>query len=172
MACGPNLALESHPLAQNSRLCKGPPVAERGKFQRNERQGADIGPDHSPDEAGLGWALKLRKNTDFKGRSTVEAQRANGLTKMLATFTADPDIILHGRETIYRDGRRVGWLGSAGFGHTIGRSIGMGYVRDPDGVTADYVMAGDYELEVATERVPCDVTLKPLHDPAMTRVKC
>ena len=134
--------------------------------------GADIGPDHSPDEAGLGWALKLRKNTDFKGRSAVEAQRANGLTKMLATFTADPDIILHGRETIYRDGRRVGWLGSAGFGHTIGRSIGMGYVRDPDGVTADYVMAGDYELEVATERVPCDVTLKPLHDPAMTRVKC
>ena len=134
--------------------------------------GADIGPDHTPDEAGLGWAVKLRKNIDFKGRAAVEAQRADGVAKMLATFTADPDIILHGRETIYRDGRRVGWLGSAGFGHTIGRSIGMGYVRDPDGVTADYVMAGSYELEVATERVPCAATLKPLYDPNMTRVKC
>ena len=134
--------------------------------------GADIGPDHTPDEAGLGWAVKLRKNIDFKGRAAVEAQRANGVAKMLATFTADPEIILHGRETIYRNGRRVGWLGSAGFGHTIGRSIGMGYVRDPDGVTADHVLAGDYELEVATERVPCDVTLKPLYDPDMTRVKC
>jgi 4-methylaminobutanoate oxidase (formaldehyde-forming) len=134
--------------------------------------GADIGPDHTSDEAGLGWAVKLRKNIDFKGRAAVEAQRTNGVAKMLATFTADPEIILHGRETIYRNGRRVGWLGSAGFGHTVGRSIGMGYVRDPDGVTADYVMAGDYELEVATERVPCDVTLKPLYDPDMTRVKC
>ncbi len=134
--------------------------------------GADIGPDHTPDEAGLGWAVKLRKNIDFKGRAAVEAQRADGVAKMLATFTADPEIILHGRETIYRDGRRVGWLGSAGFGHTIGRSIGMGYVRDPDGVTADYVMAGSYELEVATERVPCAATLKPLYDPNMTRVKC
>jgi len=134
--------------------------------------GADIGPDHTPDEAGLGWAVKLRKNIDFKGRAAVEAQRATGVGKMLVTFTADPDIILLGRETIYRNGRRVGWLGSAGFGHTIGRSIGMGYVREPDGVTADYVLAGNYELEVATERVPCAVTLKPLYDPTMTRVKC
>ncbi len=134
--------------------------------------GADIGPDHTPDEAGLGWAVKLRRNIDFRGRAAVEAQRAGGVTKRLATFTADPDIILHGRETIYRDGRRAGWLGSAGFGHTIGRSIGMGYVRDPDGVSVDYVLAGDYELEVATERVPCTVSLGPLYDPEMTRVKC
>jgi hypothetical protein len=30
---------------------------------------------------------------------------------------------------------------------------------------------GTYELEVATERVPCEVTLRPLYDPAMARIK-
>ena len=72
---------------------------------------------------------------------------------MLAGFTCDPAVVLLGRETIYRDGERVGWLTSGGFGYTIDRSIGYGYVRNPDGVTADYVTGGTYELEVAGERV-------------------
>lgn len=133
--------------------------------------GSDIGPDHTPFEAGLGWATKLRSNTDFKGRAATEAQRANGVKKMLATFTVDPDVVLLGRETIYRDGKRVGWLTSGGFGHTLGQSIGLGYVRHPDGVTEDFVMSGNYELEVATERVPARVHMKPLYDPEMARVK-
>ena len=122
---------------------------------------ADIGPDHTPDEAGLGWAVKLKTGIAFRGRAAVEAQRANGVKKRMATFVADPDVILLGRETIYRDGKPVGWLSSAGFGHTIGKSIGMGYIRNADGVTADYVKAGTYELEVATERVPCTRDARP-----------
>ena len=90
---------------------------------------------------------------------------------MLATFTVDPDVVLLGRETIYRDGKRVGWLTSGGFGHTVGKSIGLGYVRNPDGVDADFVMSGNYELEVATERVAATVHLQPLFDPEMKRVK-
>lgn len=133
--------------------------------------GSDIGPDHTPDEAGLGWAVKMKKNIDFKGRAAVEAQRQLGVKKRMATFIADPSVILLGRETIYRNGERVGWLSSAGFGHTIGKSIGMGYIRNPQGVSADYIAEGEYELEVATERVPCSVTLSPLYDPKMERVK-
>ncbi|WP_425406486.1 GcvT family protein [Hwanghaeella sp.] len=133
--------------------------------------GSDIGPDYTPDEAGLGWAVKLKKNIDFKGRSAVEAQRSGGVKKMLATFVADGDVILSGRETIYRNGERVGYLSSAGYGHTLGKSIGMGYVRNKDGVTRDYVKDGAYELEVATVRVPCSVSLAPLYDPRMERVK-
>ncbi|NHB78137.1 GcvT family protein [Rhodobacter calidifons] len=133
--------------------------------------GSDIGPDHTPDEAGLGWAVKLKRDIPFKGREAVAAQRAQGVKKRMATFTADPGVILHGRETIYRDGRRVGWLSSGGFGFTLNRSIGMGYVRNPEGVTADYVLSGRYELEVATERVPAEVTLAPLYDAGMERIK-
>ena len=133
--------------------------------------GADIGPDHTPLEAGLGWAVKLRSDTGFKGRHALEAQRAGGVRKMLACFTVAPDVVLLGRETIYRNGERAGWLSSGGFGYTVGKSIGYGYVRHPDGVTAEHVLSGCYELEVATERVPAEVTLSPLYDPEMKRVK-
>ena len=102
-----------------------------------------------------------------------QAQRAGKLKKFLCTFTLDdPDVVLLGRETIFRDGERVGWLSSGGFGHTIGKPIGMGYVRRPqDGVDADFLAAGRYELEVATERVACTLHTAPLYDPKMERIK-
>ncbi|HEX2447779.1 MAG TPA: FAD-dependent oxidoreductase, partial [Methyloceanibacter sp.] len=134
--------------------------------------GADIGPDHSPLVAGLGWAVKLKSNTPFQGRAALEAQTAKPLPRLFAGFTADSSVILLGRETIYRDGERVGWLSSGGYGYTVGRSIGYGYVRDPEnGVDHAKVLSGSYELEVATERVPAEVFLDPLYDPAMSRIK-
>ena len=133
--------------------------------------GADIGPDHTPLEAGLGWAVKLKSNVAFLGREALQAQAEAPLTKRLAGFTADPEVVLLGRETIYRDGERVGWLSSGGYGHTVGKSIGYGYVRNREGVDRDYLLSGRYELEVATERVPCEIALQPLYDPQAARVK-
>jgi len=134
--------------------------------------GAEIGPDHSPLVAGLAWAVKLKSSTPFQGRAALEAQATKKLPRLLAGFTADPSIVLLGRETIYRDGKRVGWLTSGGYGYTVGRSIGYGYVRDPEnGVDRDQVLSGRYELEVATVRVAAEVFLDPLYDPAMSRIK-
>lgn len=134
--------------------------------------GTDIGPDHTPLESGLGWALKFSHDVNFRGRSAMEAQRSNGVRKLLTGFAvSNPSVVLLGRETIFRNGQRVGWLTSGGFGHTLGHPVGYGYVRNLDGVTADYVRAGEYELEVATERVPATVSLKPFYDPSSARVK-
>lgn len=134
--------------------------------------GSDIGPDHTPIEAGLGWAVKMRKNIPFRGREAIERQLSAGVKKRLACFIPeDADAVLLGRETIYRDGKRVGWLSSGGFGYTLGKPIGYGYVRNPDGVTEDFVLSGTYELDVARERIPCKVSLAPLYDPDMARIK-
>jgi 4-methylaminobutanoate oxidase (formaldehyde-forming) len=134
--------------------------------------GSDIGPDHSPLVAGLAWAVKLGRNTPFLGREALVEQQGRPQPRLLAGFTVDdPAVVLLGRETIYRDGRRAGWLGSAGWGYTVGRNIGYGYVRDPEGVDAAYVLSGTYELEVAGERVPATPFLKSLYDPSMARVK-
>ena len=134
--------------------------------------GAEIGPDHTPLVAGLGWAVKLKSSTPFQGRGALEAQAKGKLPRLLAGFTTDPSIVLLGRETIYRDGKRVGWLTSGGYGYTVGRSIGYGYVRDPEnGVDRASVLSGRYELEVATTRVPAEVFLDPLYDPTMSRIK-
>ncbi|MET3778566.1 4-methylaminobutanoate oxidase (formaldehyde-forming) [Rhizobium alvei] len=134
--------------------------------------GSDIGPDHTPVEAGLGWAVKMKSNVAFRGREAIQRQNETGVKKMLAGFVVDdPSIVLLGRETIYRNGKRAGWLTSGGFGYTVGKPIGYGYVRNPEGVTADYVLEGDYELEVATERVKARVSLAPFHDPENRNVK-
>lgn len=133
--------------------------------------GADIGPDHTPLEAGLGFTVKLQSGVPFRGRGAIEAQKVAGVGKAMALFTLDdPDVMLFGRETIYRNGERVGWLSSGGFGHTVGTPIGLGYVRRADGV-ADraYLSEGHYELEVATARVPARLHLKPLWDPGSER---
>jgi 4-methylaminobutanoate oxidase (formaldehyde-forming) len=134
---------------------------------------AEIGPDHSPLMAGLGFAVKLRSNTPFLGRDALEAQRQRPLPRLLAGFrVADPGVILLGRETIFRDGERVGWLASGGWGYTVGANLGYGYVRDPEnGVTPEHVLSGSYELEVATERVPAEAFLKAPYDPNGLRIK-
>ena len=133
--------------------------------------GADIGPDHTPMEAGLAWAVKMKSGIPFRGRDVLEAQLAKGVMKRLATFVVDdPNVILLGRETIYRDGERVGWLSSGGFGHTIGLPIGMGYVRRA-GVDATYLSGGVWELEVASERVSCRAGFEAFYDVKGDRVK-
>ncbi|MBP6435684.1 MAG: hypothetical protein KA292_13590, partial [Sphingorhabdus sp.] len=114
----------------------------------------------------------FKSGIDFIGRAALEAQRAAPLKKRLACFVVDdPGTILLGRETIFRDGKQVGWLTSAGWGYTVGANIGYGYVRDAGGVTDAMLESGGYELEVATERVGCRVHLRPLFDPGNVRVK-
>lgn len=138
----------------------------------NKAWGADIGPDYTPLEAGIGYALAFSKETPFRGRDALLVQREKPLTRRLAVLTADyPEILLLGRETIYRDGQAVGWLTSGGFGHTLGLPIGLGYVRYEGGVTEDYLASGSWELEVATERVPARAQLEPLYDPEGARMR-
>ncbi len=133
--------------------------------------GSDIGPDHTPLEAGLGWAVKLGKQIPFLGRDAIATQKSALLKKRLTGFTVAPEVVLLGRETVYRDGQRVGWLTSGGYGYTIGRSIGYGYVRRAEGVSDAFLDTGSYELEVATERVPAMLHMGPLYDPKGGRIK-
>lgn len=134
--------------------------------------GSDITANDTPLEAGLGWAVKLRKETPFLGRAALEAQAGKPLTKRLAGFTVeDPEVVLVGRETILRGGEPVGYLTSGGYGYTVGRNIGFGYVRHPCGVDEAFLGSGDYALVVAGEAVPARLHMAPLHDPAGERVK-
>ncbi len=127
---------------------------------------ADITPNDTPFEAGLGWAVKMKSGRDFIGRGTLEALADKPLVKRLAGFTlADPKVVLVGRETILRNGKPVGYLTSGGYGYTLGQSIGYGYVRNPDGVSDDFLASGRYELVVASETYEARIGMKPFHDP-------
>ncbi|MFN4157155.1 MAG: FAD-dependent oxidoreductase [Gemmobacter sp.] len=133
---------------------------------------ADITPNDTPFEAGLGWAVKLRRNIGFLGREALEAASTRPLTKRLAGFrVADPAAVLLGRETILRDGEPVGYLTSGGHGHTIGQGIGYGYVRRAGGVEEDWLVQGRYSLVVAAEEFSAEIGLRPFHDPEGTRIR-
>jgi sarcosine dehydrogenase len=133
---------------------------------------SDITPNDTPFEAGLGWAVKMRTNAPFLGRSALEAMAGKPLAKRLAGFSvAAPEAVLVGRETILRNGQPVGYLTSGGFGYTLQRSIGYGYVRHAEGVSNDFLLSGRYEIVVASEVFPAEIGLSPFYDPSGGRVR-
>jgi sarcosine dehydrogenase len=134
--------------------------------------GSDITANDNPFEAGLGDFVKLGKALPFIGREALEEAAARPLHKQLCGFTTrDRDIVLVGRETILRDGEFAGYLTSGGFGYTVDAPIGMGYVRNPQGVSDDWLSVGRYELVVANERVPATIHHRALYDPAGLKVR-
>jgi glycine cleavage system aminomethyltransferase T/glycine/D-amino acid oxidase-like deaminating enzyme len=108
--------------------------------------GSDITPDYTPYEAGLGFAVSLKKQSDFIGRMALEKAKAAGPRRKLVTLLVDADVQLYGGEAIRRDGKVLGVTSSAGWGHTIGKAIALGYVP------AEQAGHADYEIEAFTRR--------------------
>jgi 4-methylaminobutanoate oxidase (formaldehyde-forming) len=124
-------------------------------------------------EAGLGFTAAWDKPGGFIGRDALLRQREGGLVRRLAVFTLDDsEPLLYHNEPIWRDGELVGRISSAMFGHTVGRAVGLGYVRRADGpVTADWLDAGRYEVEVANERFAGRASFRAPYDPTNERVR-
>ncbi len=134
--------------------------------------GADIGPDFTPLEAGMRRLVRLNSDVSFIGQAALLEQQGQPFQRRLACFTStDERIVLHGRETIYRDGQRVGWTSSAGWGYTVGKNVAYGYVRNPEGIDDDYLFNGKYELEVEHARVPVQIEREILYDPKAIRMR-
>jgi 4-methylaminobutanoate oxidase (formaldehyde-forming) len=134
--------------------------------------GREVTIDDTPWEAGLGFAVRLDKAAPFLGRDALLAQREQPLTKRLLTFVlGDPAALPWGDEPILRDGRIVGSVTSAAFGHTLGRAVAMGYVRDPGGIDRAYIDGGRFELDIAGDRVAARAGLEAPYDPRARRVK-
>jgi 4-methylaminobutanoate oxidase (formaldehyde-forming) len=90
---------------------------------------ADITPDYTPYEAGLGFAVALNKPMDFIGKKALTAAKAKGLTQKLCCLTlADANTITFGSEPMRANGNVVGWVTSGGYGYSVGKSIAYGYL--------------------------------------------
>jgi len=87
----------------------------------------DLTPEETPYQAGLGFCVDLDCG-DFLGRDALVKAKADGPTKRLCCFTIDNYVPMHGGETILRDGEPLGVVTSAGFGHTVGKTIAYGYL--------------------------------------------
>jgi heterotetrameric sarcosine oxidase gamma subunit len=127
----------------------------------------------TPLEAGLGWAVKFDKPEGFIGRDALLRHKENGSLKyrMVQFLLEDPEPLLYGNEIIYRDGVIVGYLQTGAYGFTLGGAMGMGFVENGDGATADFINSGTYEIDIAGERYPARASLRPMYDPEGIRVR-
>ncbi|WP_431212654.1 glycine cleavage system aminomethyltransferase GcvT [Puia sp. P3] len=90
--------------------------------------GNDIDDTTSPLEAGLGWITKFTK--DFTARGILEKQKAEGIQQKLVGFEMiDRGICRHDYEIKDFSGATIGRVTSGTQSPTLGKAIGMGYVR-------------------------------------------
>src|SRR5437588_2329416 len=136
---------------------------------------ADIHSEHNPYEAGLGFAVRLNKGA-FIGRDALLRIKEQGITRKLACMTFDdPAVAVLGKEPVFAAGQCVGYgqgggvLGyvtSANFGYTVGKSIIYGYLP-LDGAEE----GSSVEVQYFGRRYPASVVKEPLYDAQMTRLK-
>ncbi len=136
--------------------------------------GHDITPDDSPLEGGLGFAIAWDKPGGFIGREALVAptrQWNHGDASSSSPCRAPTGCCI----TTNRSGEMgaiVGETTSGMYGHTVERSLAMGYVSNPDGVAdAAYINAGSYEIEVAGDCIAAQPSLQPFYDPKSLRVR-
>lgn len=135
--------------------------------------GHDVTDEDTPLEAGLGFAVAWSKPEGFIGRDALQRQREAGpKKKMIHVALKDPTAMLYHNEPIWCDGKLIGRITSGMFGHTIGTSLGLGYIDNPDGsVDASFLEAAKFEVEIAGVRTPACASLRPFYDPSNSRVK-
>ena len=88
----------------------------------------------------------------------------------LEDSSAAAPMIYH-EEPIYRNGTIVGSTTSGAWGHRVNLSLGLGYVKNADGVTKDWIESGKWEVELAWKRYPARVQLQAFYDPKGERIK-
>jgi len=147
------------------------------RLERGYRlMGLDIGPEETPLDAGLGFAVAWNKPGGFIGRDALLTRRQAGPPAQRWVHVAVDDRgedtpILMGREVLWRDGERVGYLSSGGWGFRLERSLGLGYVRCPDADLRSWLEGGCFEVEVGAVRHAAKVQLEPFYDPTGARTR-
>ena len=133
----------------------------------------DMGPIDSLLDAGLGFTCAWHKPGGFLGRDALLAQRdaGPGKRRLVQFLLDDPEPVLVHNEPILRNGERIGHTTSAGYGHTLGGSVAMGYLECEDGVTPAYVETGTYQIEQANRIYNARASLTPMYDAKSLRAR-
>ncbi len=136
--------------------------------------GHDVGDEDSPLEAGAGFVCAMEKPERFIGYEAIARSRDSGSWKrkrLVQFLLGDPEEVLYHHEPILRDGRIVGHLTSGNYGHTLGGSVGLGYVRHDEAVTEEWLAAGHWQIDVGGRPVTAKASLRALYDPSGSRMR-
>ena len=136
--------------------------------------GHDVADQDTPLECGMSFVCAFDKAIPFSGRDAILKQKESGsfMRKRLVQFLLqDPAAMLYHHEPILRDGVIVGHLTSGNYGHTLGGSVGLGYVEVEEDITRDYLESGSFAIDVAGDHIPAKASLNALYDPKAERMR-
>jgi glycine cleavage system aminomethyltransferase T/glycine/D-amino acid oxidase-like deaminating enzyme len=128
-------------------------------------------------EAGLGFAVDLKKPGGFLGKDAVVAQKARGplARRLVQVLVRDPEPMMFHAEVVRCDDRPCGYVRAASYGHTLGGAVGLAMIDAaavPGGVIdAAAIGRARWDVEIAGARYPATVSLRPLYDPDNARIK-
>ncbi len=117
--------------------------------------GNDIDDTTSPMEAGLGWITKFTK--EFTAKEIFARQKAEGVERKLVGFEmVEKGIPRHGYEIKDASGAPVGYVTSGTQAPSLGKAIGMGYVRTAFAAigTDIYIKVRDKLLQAKVAKIP------------------
>lgn len=117
--------------------------------------GNDIDDTTSPLEAGLGWITKFTK--DFTARNIIEKQKADGVSrKLVGIEMIDKGIPRHHYKLQNAAGEEIGYVTSGTQAPSLGKAIGMAYVRKDLAAegTEVMVMVRDKALKAKVVKMP------------------
>jgi len=126
-------------------------------------------------EAGLGFAVALDKG-DFLGREAALAQKAKGPLKrrLVQVRLLDPEPLMFHAEVVWCGDKRVGNVRSASYGFTLGGATGLAMIERDEPVVEPWqawIDAQTWTVEVTGTRWPAVVSIRPMYDPGMGRIK-
>jgi len=135
--------------------------------------GHDIDNTDSVLEAGLGFAVDLKKPGGFIGRDAVLAKKAAGpLTRrLLQVLVLDPEPMMFHAEPVFRDGRPAGYVRAASYGHTLGGAVGLAMIDAGEPIDQAWCEAGRWEIDIAGKRYPARASARPMLDPQARRIR-
>ncbi|WP_396191692.1 glycine cleavage system aminomethyltransferase GcvT [Flavobacterium sp.] len=117
--------------------------------------GNDINDLTSPLEAGLGWITKFTK--EFTNSENLKKQKEAGVTKKLVGFELiDRGIPRHDYEIVDADGNNIGIVTSGTQSPSLGKAIGMGYVKTEfSAVDSEiYIVIRDKKIAAKVVKLP------------------
>lgn len=134
--------------------------------------GHDIDNMDDPYSTGLGFAVRLDKEADFIGKQACMARSANPdySQRLVQVRLKDPEPLMFHQEILLRNGTAVGAVRAASYGFTLGAAVGLAMVSG-DPVDAAYLEQGEWQILIADKTYPAEVSLRPMYDPAMERIK-
>lgn len=135
--------------------------------------GHDIDNTDDPYEVGLGFAVDLKKPAGFIGKEALLKKKAAGpLTRRLVqVLIKDPEPLMYHVEIVHRNGRPVGYLRAASYGFSLGGAVGLAMIEAGEPIDENYLKNATWEVEINNKRYPAVVSLKPLFDPTMLKIK-